>query len=238
MNIKIPGYTLYGDYYLADKIIPIENFWKAMRTSEEVKVKLPNLPNRDRIIARVLSAQEIKKIKPPEKRAFFKNGEPMWYYTSTRDKNGDVLIVVDGGRFSTLSPEDDAAGSGGVRLGFINPFLHSEEEIVRNYHDSEYFKTATKLAKRARKLYQLKNRYSKGNHYNSLFFENELIKKFDHLLYSKNELEVEKQFKEIEDQMNYEDKEAGLIYKDYKFQKINNKNTIKEEIIYNKYFNY
>jgi hypothetical protein len=236
MNIKIPGYTLYGNYYLADKIIPVVNFWKALRTSEEIK-----LPNSNRIvIARVLSAEEIKKIKPKEKRSFYKNGKPMWYYTSTTNKDGDVLIVVDNGNFYTLSPTDDAASSGGVRLGFKNPFLHSDEEDANIYHNSEYFKSATKLANRMRKLLNLKYRYNKGNHYNDLFFRNRLIKNFDHLLYSKNEQEVEEKLKEIEDQMNYEDKEVGLVYKDREFQKINNKNTIKEEIleIYNKCFNY
>ena len=158
MNIKIPGYTLHGDYYLADKIIP-KNQKEAIKMKEKI-----TLPNGKTVIARILSKEELETI-PREERK-----RRMWYWTSTH-YNGEygpntlydndyAWYVKDDGDFYCFSVYDNV--DGGARLGFKNPFLHSDK------------------------------------------------------------------------------KEDGLAYKDREFQKINNKNTIKEEIleIYNKCFNY
>ena len=151
MNMEIKGYTLHGDYYLSDKVIPNKNWKEACKMKEEI-----TLPNGKTVIARTLSFKELETIPKKERRV-----EYYCYWTSTLNGDSSAWYVnTFGGLYNEYI--DFSGHHFGARLGFKNPFLHSDK------------------------------------------------------------------------------KEAGLVYKDREFQKINNKNTIKEEIleIYNKCFNY
>lgn len=103
--MKIPGYTLHGDYYLADKVIPNKNFEEAARIKKEV-----TLPNGKTVIAHILSKEELESISLEERKC------GKWYWTSTPyDDNG--AWYVDGiGGFSYYNVT--GSGAGGARLGF------------------------------------------------------------------------------------------------------------------------
>ena len=121
---EIPGYTLHGDYYLSDKVIPYKN-WKEACDLRGLVI----LPNGETVIAHTLSKEELETI-PLEERKISENGH-YWYWTSTPYGGNLAWGVYGNGGFSIFSItfSDD---NGGARLGFKNPFLkekHSEVEI-------------------------------------------------------------------------------------------------------------
>jgi len=122
-DVKIPGYTLHGDYYLADKVIPNKTWKEACAMTQII-----DLPNGKKVLARTLSKEELETI-PREERKISENGH-YWYWTSTPYDDTYAWTVDIYGYFNyynICSSTDD----GGARLGFKNPFLeekkHSEE---------------------------------------------------------------------------------------------------------------
>jgi len=107
--MEIKGYTLHGDYYLSDKVIPNKSWKQALKIEEEV-----TLPNGKKVLAHILSKEELATISQEER------GMEDWYWTST-PLDGYAWIVNDKGGFNSfyifLGGE-----SGGARLGFKNPF--------------------------------------------------------------------------------------------------------------------
>ena len=116
---KIKGYTLHGDYYLADKVITnvkLEEAQEVLKMKEEI-----TLPNGKTVIAHILSKEELETI-PKEER---KCGN--WYYTSTPINSELYWLVNYYGDFSTYVV-GDYYYFGGARLGFKNPFFLEEEQ--------------------------------------------------------------------------------------------------------------
>jgi hypothetical protein len=109
--MEIKGYTLHGDYYLADKVIPNKTWEEACEMKEEI-----TLPNGKTIIAHTLSKEELESI-PREERGT----DSGWYWTSTSTGHKIVNYVDFSGRFITVYG-DCFNVYGGVRLGFKNPF--------------------------------------------------------------------------------------------------------------------
>lgn len=109
--MKIPGYTLHGDYYLADKVIPNKNWNEACKIIKEI-----TLPNGKTVIARTLSKAELETI-PQEQREISENGH-VWYWTSTPDSDMSAWFVNFFGDFSSLSSIYNNYDDGGARLGF------------------------------------------------------------------------------------------------------------------------
>jgi len=122
---KIPGYTLHGDYYLADNVIPNKT-WKEACDLRDLIL----LPNRETVIARTLSKEELETI-PQEERKIDENRH-WWYWTRTPYDDCYAWNVTTYGDFS-YSGIGNSGDTGGARLGFKNPFLkekkHSEDEI-------------------------------------------------------------------------------------------------------------
>ena len=112
--MEIKGYTLHGDYYLADKVIPNKSWKEACEMKEEIV-----LPNGKIVIARTLSKKELESI-PEEERKIDENGH-WWYWTRT--PGNDITawyLEIDGDLY--YSYIDDSDEYGGARLGFKNPF--------------------------------------------------------------------------------------------------------------------
>lgn len=109
--MKIPGYTLHGDYYLADKVIPNKNWNEACKIIKEI-----TLPNGKTVIARTLSKAELETI-PQEQREISENGH-VWYWTSTPFNDYYAWLVFDTGDFYYVYDITISSGNGGVRLGF------------------------------------------------------------------------------------------------------------------------
>ena len=107
--MEIKGYTLHGNYYLADKVIPNKNWEEACKTKETV-----TLPNGKEVIAHTLSKEELETI--PEKERKCSN----WYWTSSARGSGRHWSV---NKYSGFSTGYDAYSDehGGARLGFKNP---------------------------------------------------------------------------------------------------------------------
>ena len=117
MIMEIKGYTLHGDYYLADKVIPNKNWEEACEMKEVI-----TLPNGKTVIARTLSKEELETI-PKEERKIDENGH-WWYWISTPYGSSSAwgvdsigVLIIDAFTYS-----DDV---GGARLGFKNPFIES-----------------------------------------------------------------------------------------------------------------
>ena len=110
MEVKVHGYTLHGDYYLADKVITNVDWEEALRMERVVA-----LPNGKTVVAYTLSKAELETI-PKEER---KCGN--WYWTSITYDGERHWYVNGGGGFGIGSDgiDDD---NGGARLGFKNPF--------------------------------------------------------------------------------------------------------------------
>ena len=104
--MKIPGYTLHGDYYLADKVTP-NTTWKEACEMRQII----NLPNGKKVIARTLLKEELETI-PLEEREF--NG---WYWTST-SIGGFAWYVLYSGIFYNFGSINYINNNGGIRLGF------------------------------------------------------------------------------------------------------------------------
>ena len=113
---KIKGYTLHGDYYLADKVITNVDWEETCKTKEEI-----TLPNGKTVIAHTLSKEELEAI-PKEERKCDK-----WYWTSTLYDSGSHWVVGYAGVFLHIG-DIYSGDDGGARLGFKNPFFLEEEQ--------------------------------------------------------------------------------------------------------------
>lgn len=111
-NVKIEGYTLHGDYYLADKVI-IGVDWEDACEMKQTVV----LPNGKTIIAHTLLKEELNSI-PLEERGTDND----WYWTSTSYDEHMWIVGFDGNFYDTFFSYGDS--NGGVRLGFKNPFAN------------------------------------------------------------------------------------------------------------------
>lgn len=118
------GYTLYGDYFLSNIIIPNRNWSEACAMTQNVIVT-QNYKNKDAetkiVIAHTLSKAELETLSA-EQRKISENGH-VWYWTST--PNGDTRAWnVDGnGDFTGYISVNNSYDAGGARLGFKNPFI-------------------------------------------------------------------------------------------------------------------
>jgi hypothetical protein len=115
--MKIPGYTLHGDYYLANKVITNVNWKEAC----EMK-KIITLLNGKTVVAHILSKEELETI-PREERNF-----GSWYWTSSLFDNDEVWYVTGFGTFYHHGINNPIRSN--VRLGFrknkIKQFLDVE----------------------------------------------------------------------------------------------------------------
>jgi len=112
--MEIKGYTLHGDYYLADEVIPNVTWEEALKMKEEIA-----LPNGKKILAHTLSKEELETI-PKEERKISENGH-FWYWTSTPFDDYYAWGVSYCGDFGIINI-NDSDDNGGARLGFKNPF--------------------------------------------------------------------------------------------------------------------
>ena len=105
--MKIKGYTLHGDYYLADKVITCTNWEEACKMKEVI-----TLPNGKMVVAHILSKEELGTIPRKER-----GNRSCWYWTSTSDSDMSTWFVSLFGDFGKL---DGCfySGDGGARLGF------------------------------------------------------------------------------------------------------------------------
>jgi len=115
-DAEIPGYTLHGDYYLADEVITNKTWKEACEMKEVI-----TLPNGKTVIARTLSKEELETI-PKEERKIDENGH-WWYWTRTPYDSSDAWGVRYNGDFNDYN-FDSSNDSGGARLGFKNPFAN------------------------------------------------------------------------------------------------------------------
>lgn len=117
--MKIPGYTLHGDCYLADEVIPNKTWKEACKMR-----KFVNLPNGKMVITHTLSKEELKTI-PQEERGI----DNYWYWTNTLI-GGFAWYVLYSGIFHNFGSINYINNNGGVRLGFhkseIKQFLDVE----------------------------------------------------------------------------------------------------------------
>ena len=112
--MKIPGYTLHGNYYLADKVVTNVNWEEACKMKKPVK-----LPNGELVIAHTLSKEILETI-PEEERRINDNGRD-WYWTSTPSGDSLARFVNNNGGFY-IGIITDSGANGGASLGFKNPF--------------------------------------------------------------------------------------------------------------------
>ena len=108
--MKIPGYTIHGDYYLADKVIPNKTWEEACKMKEMI-----TLPNGKTVIAHTLSKEELKSI-PLKERKISENGH-YWYWASTPYNGNYAWLVLPNGGFYNVNVTCNG-GNGGARLGF------------------------------------------------------------------------------------------------------------------------
>lgn len=112
---KIKGYTLHGDYYLADKVIPDKTAYEALHTEEEI-----TLSNGKTVIARVLSREELDTI-PLEERQI-----EVSYWTSTEVVFEHTYLAcwaLNSKKSNNFFGEYTYGGTYAIRLGFKNPFI-------------------------------------------------------------------------------------------------------------------
>jgi hypothetical protein len=118
--MKIKGYTLHGDYYLADKVVTNVTWEEACKMKEGII-----LPNGKKVVAHTLSKEELKVLPLKER-----NGSK-WYWTSTpygcNGAHAWGISNVGGFGSASITYSSD---SGGARLGFhkseIKQFLDIE----------------------------------------------------------------------------------------------------------------
>ena len=108
--MKIPGYTLHSDYYLANNVIPNKTREEACKKKQTV-----TLPNGKKVIAHTLSKEELEAI-PLEERKISENGH-YWYWTSTPGNDDLAWGVNSRGDFNYIS-FNGSSDDGGARLGF------------------------------------------------------------------------------------------------------------------------
>jgi len=102
--MKIPNYTLYGDYYLSDKVFNYTNWKEACEMREEII-----LPNGKIVFAHTLSKEELETI--PKKDC------DKWYWTNTSNGCGAAWFVGHNGNFG-YNDVSNYGYYGGTRLGF------------------------------------------------------------------------------------------------------------------------
>jgi len=112
-DVKTPGYTLHGDYYLSDEVIPNKTWEQACKMK-----KIVTLPNGKMVVAGILSKEELETIPEEERRIGSK-----WYWTSTPSDANDAWFVYGSGGFD-IYDIDSSNDYGGARLGFKNPFAN------------------------------------------------------------------------------------------------------------------
>jgi len=108
-KVKIPGYTLHGDYYLSDNVI-INTTWEDACKMRQII----DLPNGKKVLAHTLSKEELESVPKEERRT---RG---WYWTSS-PYDGKAWYVGNIGIFY-FDTADSKDYIGGARLGFKNPF--------------------------------------------------------------------------------------------------------------------
>jgi len=106
--MKIKGYTLHGDYYLANNVTPCKNWQEACEMKEII-----TLPNGKKVIAHTLSKKELETI-PREERGI--RGYWYWYWINTITCDG-VWYMNSIGDFNYYNIRY-CSYSGGARLGF------------------------------------------------------------------------------------------------------------------------
>jgi hypothetical protein len=104
--MKIKGYTLHGDYYLADEVITYTNWEEACEMIEEII-----LPNCKKITAHTLSKEELESIPEKEREC------GRWYWTNTSVGSCGAWNVLYHGSFLT-KVIGNFNSTGGARLGF------------------------------------------------------------------------------------------------------------------------
>lgn len=112
------GYTLYGDYFLSNTIIPNRNWSEACAMTESVTVTQNG--ETKTVTAHTLSKAELRTL-TPEQRKLSENGHTM-YWTSTLIDDSNAWSVVYSVDFRN-SNVNYSGDSGGARLGFKNPFI-------------------------------------------------------------------------------------------------------------------
>jgi hypothetical protein len=121
--MEIKGYTLHGDYYLADKVIPNKTWEEACKIKEEI-----TLPNGKKVVAHTLSKEELETI-PKEERKIDENGH-WWYWTSTPLDGNYAWVVYSNGVLILINVIYYSSDFGGARLSFhkneIKQFLDVE----------------------------------------------------------------------------------------------------------------
>lgn len=109
------GYTLYGDYFLSNTIIPNKTWNEACAMTESVTVTQNG--ETKTVIAKTLSKSELGTLTPEQRKTSDK-----WYWTSTPIDDSNAWGVVYGGDFRNYYV-NYSYDDGGARLGFKNPFI-------------------------------------------------------------------------------------------------------------------
>lgn len=112
------GYTLYGDYFLSNTIIPNRNWSEACAMTQNVIVTKG--AETKTVIAHTLSKAELRTLSA-EQRKLSENGH-VWYWTSTPIDDSNAWCVVYSVDFRNTNV-NYSGDTGGVRLGFKNPFI-------------------------------------------------------------------------------------------------------------------
>jgi hypothetical protein len=105
--MKISGYTLHGDYYLADEVIPNKTWKEALKMKNVI-----TLPNGKKVTAHILSKEELETIPIKERKC------GKWYWTSTPYDDNYAWYVNSDGDVNGNSGVTGSNDFGGVRLGF------------------------------------------------------------------------------------------------------------------------
>lgn len=118
------GYTLYGDYFLSNIIIPNRNWSEACAMTQNVIVtqnyKHGGAETKT-VIAHTLSKSELETLSA-EQRKIRESGH-VWYWTSTPYNDNYAWYVSFSGGFNYSLNINFSDGGGGARLGFKNPFI-------------------------------------------------------------------------------------------------------------------
>lgn len=109
------GYTLYGDYFLSNTIIPNKTWNEACAMTQNVIVTRG--AETKTVIAKTLSKSELGTLTPEQRKIGDK-----WYWTSTPIDDSNAWGVAYGGDFRNYHV-NYSYDDGGARLGFKNPFI-------------------------------------------------------------------------------------------------------------------
>ena len=112
------GYTLYGDYFLSNTIIPNKTWNEACAMTQNVIVTQG--AETKIATAKTLSKSELRTL-TPEQRKISENGHT-WYWTSTPIDGSNAWSVIYSVDFRN-SGVNYSSDDGGARLGFKNPYI-------------------------------------------------------------------------------------------------------------------